>query len=303
MMDITRRIRIGVSPLSWTNDVLQDLGDDIPLATCLREAAAAGYQGIELGRKFPRTPQALRPLLDAAGLRLASGWFNGFLAERDTVEELAAVHEHAQLLQALGCEVMVYGECGAMPGDAPLDLPLSRSPPLSQVHVAEYAARVSEFARRIRQRYGLRLAYHHHLMMLVERDDEVHDFLQACDEQVGIVLDCGHAAAAGVDIARLIERYGTRIVHVHLKDVRGDVLQAVLAQNMSFNQAVRQGLFTVPGEGVVDYRPVIDFLRASAYHGWIIIEAEQDPRQAPPLVTVSRARDWVRRQIERQEAD
>ncbi|MEB6336125.1 myo-inosose-2 dehydratase [Serratia rhizosphaerae] len=300
-MDIIRRLRIGVSPLSWTNDVLQDLGDDIPLTTCLREAAAAGYQGIELGRKFPRTRQELQPLLDVAGLQLASGWFSGFLAERDATEELAAVHDHAQLLQALGCEVMVYGECGAMPEDSPLDLPLSRSPALSQVPVAEYAARVSDFARLLRLHYGLRLAYHHHLMMLVERDGEVHDFLQACDEQVGIVLDCGHAAAAGVDIARLIERYGERIIHIHLKDVRGDILQAVLAQDMSFNQAVRQGLFTVPGEGVVDYRPVIDFLRHSAYCGWIIIEAEQDPRCAPPFMTVSRARDWIRRQIERPE--
>ncbi len=112
----TEQLRWGVSPLCWTNDVLEDLGGDIPLDTCLREAREAGYQGIELGRKFPRQAATLGPLLAAADLRLASGWYSGMLADRSVEAELEAVREHAQLLRQLGAKVMVYGECGQLPG-------------------------------------------------------------------------------------------------------------------------------------------------------------------------------------------
>ena len=95
----TEHLQWGVSPLCWTNDVLEDLGGDIPLDTCLREAREAGYQGIELGRKFPRQAETLGPLLAAADLRLASGWYSGLLAERSVEAELEAVREHAQLLR------------------------------------------------------------------------------------------------------------------------------------------------------------------------------------------------------------
>ena len=135
----TEHLQWGVSPLCWTNDVLEDLGGDIPLDTCLREAREAGYQGIELGRKFPRQAETLGPLLAAADLRLASGWYSGLLAERSVEAELEAVREHAQLLRQLGARVMVYGECGQLPGETPLDEPISLSPPLSRVSLAARA--------------------------------------------------------------------------------------------------------------------------------------------------------------------
>lgn len=297
-MNLTDRIRVGVSPLSWTNDVLEDLGGDIPLTTCLKEAAQAGFSGIELGRKFPRTPGELLPLLAAENLQLASGWFNGFLAEKTVAEELASVHEHAMLLKSLGAKVMVYGECGAMPGDTPLDEPLSLSPALSQIKLDGYAEKVNAFAAALLKTYGLKLAYHHHLMMLVEKDEEVKTFLKATDNLVGIVLDCGHATAAGVDIAWILENYANRIVHIHLKDVRGDILDEVINNDMSFNDAVRNGLFAIPGDGIVDYDPVINFIKESPYNGWIIVEAEQDPLTAPPLETVKKAREWIKRNLD-----
>lgn len=296
-MNLQNRIRVGVSPLSWTNDVLEDLGGDIPLETCLEEAAAAGYEGIELGRKFPRTINKLQPMLKKANLKLASGWYNGFLAERSIEEELEAVHEHALLLKTLGAKIMVYGECGAMPGDAPLDEPMSRSPELNELNLADYAQKINDLASSLSEVYGLRLAYHHHLMMIVERDYELKAFLEATDNAVGIVLDCGHAKSAGIDIEWVLNNYGHRIAHIHLKDVRGDVLDEVINQDLSFNDAVRAGLFTVPGGGIVDYTPVLNFLKESTYSGWIIVEAEQDPEKAPPLPTVTQARKWVKEEI------
>lgn len=296
-MNVSTRIHVGVSPLSWTNDVLEDLGGYIPLETCLAEAAEAGYEGIELGRKFPRTIDTLAPVLNQAKLKLASGWYNGLLAKRSFEDELAAVHDHAMLLKSLGAKVMVYGECGAMPGLTPLDEPLSKSPPLGHIELPQYAEKVNNLAVSLLKNYGLRLAYHHHLMMVVETDDELKAFLKATNDLVGIALDCGHATVAGVDINWVLENYVNRVAHVHLKDVRGEVLNNVINNNLSFNNAVRAGLFTVPGEGIVNYAPVIHFLKNSTYEGWIIIEAEQDPEKAPPLETVKKARAWVKSEV------
>lgn len=296
-MSVSKRIQVGVSPLSWTNDVLEDLGGDIPLETCLDEAAAAGFEGVELGRKFPRTVDELQPFLTKAKLKLASGWFSGFLAERAFDDELEAVHEHALLLKSLGAKVMVYGECGAMPGSTPLDEPLSRSPALKNISLQEYAQKVNRLAISLLKTYGLRLAYHHHLMMVVETNDELKAFLEATDDLVGIVLDCGHATAAGVDINWVLANHGNRVAHIHMKDIRGHVLDDVINNDLSFNEAVRAGLFTIPGDGIVDYKPVINFLKSSSYEGWIIIEAEQDPKKALPLETVKKARAWVKKEV------
>ncbi|MCX3310999.1 myo-inosose-2 dehydratase [Pantoea vagans] len=291
---MSSRVRLGVSPLSWTNDVLSDLGDNISLETCLTQAASAGYQGIELGRKFPRTHAELAPLLHKAGLQLASGWHSGFLAERGVADEIAAVESHAALLRASGAEVMVYGECGCMPGSHPLDEPLSFSPPLSCLDADEYVRKVSGFADILMDRFGLKLAYHHHLMMLVEQHHELEEFLTKTSDSVGLVLDSGHAFAAGVDLAQITEKFGHRIVHIHLKDVRADVLHRVLENDLSFNDAVRAGLFTVPGEGCIDYSPLTDFVAHADYKGWLIVEAEQDPQKEEPSAAVSRAFRWAK---------
>jgi inosose dehydratase len=223
-------VRLGVAPICWTNDVLSDLGGDIPLETCLAEAAAAGYQGIELGHLFPRDARTLRPLLDAHGLDLVSGWYSGFLADRGVEEEWGAAWTHVQLLRDIGCAVLVYGECGRMPGGAPLDQPLSRSPALGPDGWAGYAERHGP--RRAAAGRGPAAG------VPSSPDDggrgrgRDRPLMAAAGPAVGLLLDTGHATAAGVDYRRLIDRYGPRIAHVHLKSVRH--------------------VFTVPGDGDLD---------------------------------------------------
>lgn len=282
-------VRLGVSPLAWTNDVLEDLGDDVSALQCMQQAAAIGYQGIELGRKFPRQLAALQPLLQETGLSLASGWFSGTLADISVQQELHNVADHARLLSALGCSVLVYGECGGMPGETPLDIGISHSPKLSAIDFDAYVRRLSQFSSALYQEYGLKLAYHHHLMMLVEHQDEIERFFSATHEDVGMLLDTGHAVAAGADLNALIRQFGSRICHIHLKDIRRARLDQVYQQDESFNQGVRGGMFTVPGDGAIDYQPVVDFVNHSGYRGWLIVEAEQDPTTAPPVPTVTRA--------------
>ncbi len=282
-------VRLGVSPLSWANDVLEDLGADISLETCLSDAADVGYQGVELGRKFRRDAATLRPLLQRFGLALASGWHSGFLAERTVEAEMAAVADHAELLKALGASVMVYGECAMMAPGSPLDAPMSHRLLMPKTDVAGYAARLTEFGRRLKGDYGLTLAYHHHLMMVAETFDEVSRLFDATGRDAGLLLDTGHAHAGGFDYVKLIERFGDRIVHIHLKDVRDAVIAEVRRGDRSFNGGVRAGMFTVPGDGQVDFAPVADFVRRSGYRGWLIVEAEQDPAAAPPKPAVARA--------------
>lgn len=286
-------IRLGVSPLAWTNDVLEDLGDDVSALQCMQEAAAIGYQGIELGRKFPRELASLQPLLQQTGLSLASGWYSGMLADISVGQELQNVAAHARLLSGLGCQVMVYGECGGMPGETPLDIGLSHSPKLSAIDVDAYCRRISQFSAALYETYGLKLAYHHHLMMLVEHQDEIERFFAATTDDVGMLLDTGHAVAAGSDLQTLIARFGSRICHIHLKDIRRERLAQVFEQDESFNEGVRGGMFTVPGDGYIDYQPVVNYVNQSGYRGWLIVEAEQDPRKAPPVPTVTRAFNHV----------
>lgn len=282
-------IRLAVSPLSWTNDVLPDLGGDTPVETCLNEAAGAGYQGVELGRLFPRDPARLRPLLGARGLSLASGWYSGQLAQRDPLAERAAAHDHAALLAAMGCKVMVYGEVAMMAGDAPLDTPMSRRLTMTAGESAAYGRRLTEFAAWLAGEYGLRLAYHHHLMMVAKSLPEIAAIFDQSGPELGLLLDTGHAAAAGFDYARLIDRFGDRIAHIHLKDMRAPVMAQVRARDLSFNAGVRAGMFTVPGDGAVDFAPLVRFVQQGSYQGWLVVEAEQDPTRAPPLPAVTRA--------------
>jgi inosose dehydratase len=282
-------VRLGVSPLSWVNDVLEDLGADIPLEACLADAASVGYQGVELGRKFPREAGALAPLLKQHGLALASGWHSGFLAERSVAAEIEAVAPHARLLKALGAEVMVYGPCGRMAPGAPLDISMTKRVTLTGDEAAAYADRLAEFDKRLNGEYGIKMGYHHHLMMVVQDFDEVCRVLDRA--RCGLLVDTGHAAAAGFDYAKLLDRFGDLVTHIHLKDVRLDRMARVRSEDLSFNAGVRSGMFTVPGDGGLDFAPVAKFVKASGYRGWLVVEAEQDPArpEAEPKAATTRA--------------
>ncbi len=287
-----KAVRLGVSPLSWVNEVLEDLGQDTTAEAILFDAQSAGYAGVEMSRVFPADPDELSALLSAHDLRFISGWYSGFLAERSVDEELDAVRRHASLLRASGAEVMVYGECGHMTEDA-LDVPFSHRLTLSGDAMAAYGDRLTLFAETLRDDFGLSLSYHHHLMMVAETLGEVRAVMAHTGPAVGLLLDTGHAEAGGFDYRKLIDEFGTRINHIHLKDVRVDVMARVRADGVSFNDGVRAGMFTVPGDGDVDFGPLARFIAKGGYSGWLVVEAEQDPGKAPPAEAVIRARRFV----------
>ena len=274
-------VRLGVSPIGWSNDDLPELGGDTPLETCLAEARQAGFAGIELGNKFPRDPSLLGPVLDRHKLSLISGWHSGRLLDRSVDEELAAIEAHLALLVALGCAVLVYAETtGSIAGDR--GRPLSDRPRLNDGEWCDFGARLTELAAHLSRR-GIRLAYHHHMGTVVESEDDIDRLMAATDESVGLLLDTGHLAFAGADPAAIAARYRQRVNHVHCKDVRRGVLERVRAADTSFLDAVLDGVFTVPGDGMIDFTTVLGGLAPSGYSGWLVVEAEQDPAIATPL--------------------
>jgi inosose dehydratase len=279
-------VRLGISPIGWSNDDLPELGGDIPLETCLAEAREAGFEGIELGHKFPRDPALLRPLLAHQGLRLISGWYSGRLLERSVAEELVAIEPHRALLAAMGCAVLVYAETsGGIAGDR--TRPLSSRPSLPDGDWRDFGIRLTELADRLAER-GLRLAYHHHMGTVVETTAEIDRLMAATGGSVGLLLDTGHLAFAGADPADIAWRHRRRINHVHCKDVRPGVLARARATDESFLDAVLDGIFTVPGDGAIDFAAALTALKAADYRGWLVVEAEQDPAKAPPLVYARR---------------
>lgn len=274
-------VRIGTNPIAWSNDDLRSLGGATPLATCLAEARRAGFAGIELGHKFPRAPGALAELLGGHGLALVSGWHSSRLLERPAAAEIAGIDDHAALLAALGCRVLILAETSnAIHGRR--DLPLSRTPALDPAGMRAFARAVTDVARHLADR-GLRLAYHHHLGTVVESETEIDAFMTAAGEEVGLLLDSGHALAAGADPVGLARTYGARVVHLHCKDLRPAVLERVRRDDLSFLDGVVAGLFTVPGDGSIDFAALLTVLAGAGYAGWMVVEAEQDPAQADPF--------------------
>jgi inosose dehydratase len=274
-------VRIGVNPIGWTNDDLETLGDDTSLDTCLDEARRAGYAGIELGRKFPRRPAELRDVLQQHQLDLVSGWYDAHLVRRSATEEIDAMQDHAGLLSALGATVMVFAEgTGSVHGR--LGVPLSTRPRLAEGDWSRFGAALTEVADHLARR-GMRLAYHHHMGTVVETEGEIDRLMQVTGPAVGLLLDTGHLTYAGGDVLGVARRHASRIIHVHCKDVRPAVLVEARRRDQSFLDAVVEGVFTVPGDGCVDYKALLEVLRDGGYAGWLVVEAEQDPKKAHPL--------------------
>lgn len=273
-------VRLGVNPISWMNDDLPSLGGETPLEVALAEGRRIGYEGFELGNKFPREPAALRAALAAHGLACVSGWYSGRLARRSVGEELREVHGHLRLLAENGAEVMVYGEVAdAIQGE--LGVPLFKRPRFrDDAAWRAYGERLTAFGRELLAR-GVRLAYHHHMGAYVETPEDVDHLMAVTGPEVGLLLDTGHATFAGGDAVELLRRHAGRVCHVHCKDVRPAVARLARSRAWSFLQAVLNGVFTVPGDGAVDFAGVLRVLAEAGYGGWLVVEAEQDPAVAP----------------------
>ena len=284
-------IRLGANPIIWSNDDMRELGAETSLETCLEQARRIGFEGMELGHKFPRDPARLAAVLDRFGLSCVSGWYSAELLARDARAELQCLRPHLELLKAVGSSTLVLAEVsGAVHGER--ERPLSSRPRLKAGEWREFGQRVTELAR-MTAAEGIRLAYHHHMGTVVQNGEDIDALMDATGAAAGLLLDTGHASFAGVDPVSLAQRYAERIVHVHAKDVRAAVCEQARSEDWSFLRAVLAGVFTVPGDGCVNFAEVFRALRG--YRGWVVLEAEQDPAMAEPFKYASLGYDNLRR--------
>jgi inosose dehydratase len=272
-------IRIGANPIGWSNDDMPELGGTTPLEQCLEEASGIGFEGMELGNKFPREATALKAALEPFGLACVSGWYSGKLLTRTVDAEMGAMRPHLDLLVGVGATVLIYAETsGDVHGDR--SQPLSRRPLVDDEDWPEYGRRLTALAERTLEE-GVRLVFHHHMGTAVQSEADIHALMRSTGDAVHLLLDTGHAVWGGADPAGLARRYRARIGHVHAKDVRREVMERSNREDWSFLDAVVAGVYTVPGDGMVDFVSV--FRELPGYHGWVVIEAEQDPKKAHPL--------------------
>ena len=272
------KAKLGIAPIAWWNDDLEELSDDVSLEECLRQASEAGFTGMETGRRFPMNMEELGPILDRYGISVCGGWFSGLLLDGDIEVEKDRIAEQMAFFKAANAPCIVYGET-ARSIQGKKDTPLAQKTKLTEVEMEVYGRKMSDFADWC-EKQGMPISYHHHMAAAVETEPELDLFMK--HSSVPLLFDAGHMAFAGGDIFRVVENHHARITHVHTKDVRMDVINGLDRTKESFLDAVVKGAFTVPGDGSLDFEVLTKLLAEKEYQGWFVVEAEQDPVANPP---------------------
>ena len=274
-------VKLGVAPIAWSNDDMPELGGDTTLEQCLEEASQAGYIGVESGGKFPKNSSELIPKLEKYNLSLCSGWYGANLRKNSVNEEKAQLQQQLKLFQDCKSPCLVFAEVsGSIQGDP--NRKLSTRPQMHNEEWKIFCEKISEMGKYLEDQ-GMPLAYHHHMGTVIETQEDTERLMESTHDSVKLTLDTGHMLFAKGDSKKIFENYNSRIKHVHCKDIRKNVLEKSLNEDLSFREAFLEGAFTVPGDGCIDYKPLFDILKKNKYSGWLVVEAEQDPQKANPL--------------------
>ena len=274
-------IKLGIAPIAWSNDDMPELGGDTTLEQCLAEASKAGFTGIESGGKFPKNSKELFTKLQKEKLQLCSGWYGAQLLKNTPVEEFKLMRQQLNLFKDCESPCMVFAEItNSIQGDP--KTPLSKRPKLSEDEWKLLISRINEISKMMMDE-GMPLAYHHHMGTVIETEEETKRLIENTKDSVKLLIDTGHMLFAQGNSIKLAEDFSERLIHVHCKDIRKEVLNKSLKNDSTFRQAFLDGAFTVPGDGCIDYKPFLKILHKKKYDGWLVVEAEQDPAKANPF--------------------
>ncbi len=291
-----KKIKLGIAPIGWTNDDMPDLGAENTFEQCVSEMALAGFKGTEIGNKYPTKVNALKKALNLRKLKIANCWFSTYLLTKPFYEVEADFHKKCKFLKAMGAKVIGVSEQSySIQGQ--MDTPVFEAKHV--MNEDEWALltdglnRLGEIAL---ERYGISLTYHHHMGTVIQTEAEIDRMMAETDPKyVSLLFDSGHLAYCGENYMSVLRKYIGRIKHIHLKDVRPDVVAEVKRNHLSFLRGVRMGTFTVPGDGAIDFEPIFDVVANSDYTGWLLVEAEQDPAVANPLEYAIKARKYIKK--------
>lgn len=286
-------VKLGIAPIAWTNDDMPELGGENTFEQCVSEMALAGFTGSEIGNKYPKDVATLKKALDLRGIQICNAWFSSFLTTKPLEETVEAFIKHRDFLHAMGAKVIGACEQGhSIQGM--MDVPVFEKKPVFTSEEWDKLAKGLEVLGRLAAEKGMVVAFHHHMGTGVQTLEEIDRLMTMTDsERVYLLFDSGHLTFSGENPEEVMKKYVKRIKHVHLKDVRKDVLERVKSEKLSFLQAVKEGAFTVPGDGMIDFEPLFKILAENNYKGWFVVEAEQDPAKANPLEYAMKARKYI----------
>lgn len=288
------KVSLGIAPIGWTNDDMPDLGKENTFEQAVSEMALAGFQGTEVGSRFPADPAVLKKALDLRGLTICNQWFSSFLISKPYEETEKAFIKQCDFLRQVGARCIGASE-QSYSTQGMLDRPVQEGKYVMNDEEWELLASGLNRLGKIAQDKGMVLTYHHHMGTVVQTEEEIDRFMEMVDPGlVYLLFDSGHLSFAGIDPEKVLKKYVNRVRHVHLKDIRRSVVEQSRKEKWSFLKGVRQGTFTVPGDGDVDFAPLFKILEEADYRGWIVVEAEQDPAKANPLEYAVKARSYIR---------
>ena len=275
------KIKLGIAPIAWSNDDMPELGGDTPIEKCLEDARVSGFTGIELGGKFPRNPGITKFLLEKFKLKMPGGWYGALLRERTAKEEWLALQDHLKLLKLINADIFVFADVsGSIQGDQTKFL--SKRPKLNKDEWGSYCKKINELSNMLMDE-GIPMSYHEHMGTIIQSEEDVNKLMDMTNENTFLLYDTGHLMFAQANYERVLKNHISRINHVHCKDIRNEVFLNSIKDDLSFRESFLNGVFTVPGDGCIDYDPLIKILFEENYQKWLIIEAEQDPKKANPL--------------------
>ncbi len=275
------KIKLGIAPIAWSNDDMPELGGDTPIEKCLEDAKTSGFSGIELGGKFPRNPGITNFLLNKFNLKMPGGWYGSLLRARTAKEEWLALQDHLNLLKLVKADVFIFADVsGSIQGDG--SKPLSSRPSLEKDEWKSYCQKINELSNMLIDE-GMPMSYHEHMGTIIQSEEDVDKFISCTNENTFLLYDTGHLMFAKADYEKILKTYISRINHVHCKDIRKNIFLNSIKNDLSFRDSFLEGVFTVPGDGCIDYNPLIKILYDNEYTNWLVIEAEQDPKKANPL--------------------
>lgn len=287
------KIKLGIAPIGWTNDDMPDLGGENTFEQCISEMALAGFTGCEVGNKYPRDSKVLQEALDLRGMRIASKWFSSFLVTKPYEEVEKEFIAELNYLKSLGADrINVSEQSYSVQGKEDLSI-FDNKVHFTDEEWEKLCQGLNKLGKVALGR-GFKLCFHHHMGTGVQTIAETERMLDNTDSNyVFLCYDTGHFAFSGEDPLYILKKYPQRIGHVHLKDLRADVAKKATLEKWSFLKSVREGTFTVPGDGDVDFDAVFEQLEKSGYEGWFLVEAEQDPAKANPFKYAKMARSFI----------
>lgn len=292
------KVHLGIAPIGWTNDDMPDLGAENTFEQCVSEMALAGFTGCEIGNKYPTDVCELKKALELRNMQICNCWFSTFLISKPYEETEREFIKKVDFLKEMGAKVIGVSEQSySIQGQ--MDTPVfGNKHIMDQDEWKRLCEGLNKLGRVAKER-GLSLTFHHHMGTVVQTANETDYMLENTDpEYVSLLFDSGHFAYCGEDPVELVRRYADRIKHVHLKDIRPEVVERVKRENLSFLQGVREGAFTVPGDGCIDFDSIFKILAENNYEGYMLVEAEQDPKKANPLEYAIKARKFIREHAE-----